>query len=141
MTTHRKGVMEENEGLHETEALMRETKDHFQLGPKTRMVVLSHGRETMFNSMSFSPGIGFEELNQLEHIWSRGQKELVEKYMHANAEDTKKIMHQTVEETGHLIPQERPESIVSAVQALVNEHEGEQRGGLESIRKGQCPIK
>ena len=109
-TAHRRGVLRENQALELTEQFM---KASFQDKRDQNVVILSHGKATMFNSMSFSPGIDLKTLQQLEDVWAQGQKELSEKFQH--------VRHEIVPDTGHFIPQEKPERIVQAVLSLLRD--------------------
>lgn len=89
-------------------------QENFQDKSDQNVVILSHSTTSMFNSLSFSPGIDLTTMQELENVWTRGQKDLSLKFQH--------VRHDIVPEVGHFIPQEKPEYVVQAVLRLVAEH-------------------
>ena len=126
---HREGVVREARALPKTEQCFRDSASSatpFEFP----CVVLSHGKSGMFDSMKMQKGVTPQILADLERKWLDAQTEL------ANTV-SKRTVHLVVDDAGHCIHHEKPEIVVKAVRALVDEIHGgeEEHRGLMSLTK------
>ncbi|DAZ94932.1 TPA: hypothetical protein N0F65_012649 [Lagenidium giganteum] len=126
---HRRAALRENEAIAQTEQHFRES------APRSRplpAVVLSHGRTGMFTSMKFQQGVDEVAIRALETKWQEGQQRLAK---------TVGAVQIVVPEAGHNIQQEKPEEVVKAVRALIEEsNEPGHSAGLASLQTATCPV-
>uniref|UniRef100_A0AAV1VI20 AB hydrolase-1 domain-containing protein n=1 Tax=Peronospora matthiolae TaxID=2874970 RepID=A0AAV1VI20_9STRA len=126
---HREGALRENQAIPETEQRFRDSVS--TAAPfKFPCVVLSHGKAGMFDSMKMQAGVTTHMLADLERKWLDAQIKL------ANTV-SKRTAHLVVKDAGHCIHHEKPEEVVKAVRALVDEIHGEvgENKGLMSLTK------
>lgn len=109
---HRTGVQQESEALPLTEQQFRDAPS----APKFQFpcIVLSHGKNTMFEAMKVQSGIDDATVVALEGKWSAAQEKLAQS---VSARSTRVV----VKDASHAIHHERPDEIVRAVRKLVEE--------------------
>ena len=123
---HRAGMYQEHLALEETEQYF--TTHAVDLHTPT-IVVVSHGKPTMFNGLLIDPNITLEMTTKLERIWMSGQVALADSF-----HDCKKVVHVVHPSAGHLLPQHHPETITESVRAILAEHSGDSEGGVDTLQ-------
>ncbi|OQR90197.1 Equilibrative Nucleoside Transporter (ENT) Family [Thraustotheca clavata] len=124
---HRRGV------VHEAEAASA-IEEHFlnttQAPLECPLVVLSHDVKGMFSTMLFEPDVNNEMVAAMENEWKKGQCALLSL--------SKTSVHRIV--AGSDIPHDKPEELIAATLAIVNEIQGKKEGGVQSLASTSCPI-
>ncbi|EQC37584.1 hypothetical protein, variant [Saprolegnia diclina VS20] len=125
---HRRGVS------HEANAVAR-TEAHFLQSPPPTLavplVVLSHETKDMFATMLFEPDVEPAMLTAMEAAWNEGQCALL-------GVSSESVAHRIVPGTD--IPHEKPEELIAAVLAVVNEVQGKPEGGVATLTTTVCDV-
>ncbi|GMF28122.1 unnamed protein product [Phytophthora lilii] len=126
---HREGALRENEAISQTEQRFCDSaagRTPFEFP----CVVLSHGKAGMFDSLKMQAGVTPQTLSDLERKWLDAQTKLAHTV-------SKRSVHLVVNDAGHCIHHEKPEEVTKAVQALVDEMDGnlDDKSGLMSLTR------
>lgn len=114
---HRQGVLHESEALPVTEQRFRDAAP--AASPFAfPCIVLSHGKQEMFNAMKLQARVDDATIEQLERKWSDAQEKLAQTV-------SKRGQRIIVRDAGHAIHHEQPDEVTRAVRSLVEQARSE----------------